>query len=91
MKSRHNYYQGLLQLHSTRKVADAFDDFVRAAIADAGSQMTAAWRRKPTRHDGDVPLGQGYDRNRADAAKKHVIYEMKRSLTPWWRRWTVHR
>ncbi|WP_300390042.1 hypothetical protein [uncultured Nocardioides sp.] len=89
VKSRHNYYQGLIRLHASARVADAYDGFVAAAIADAGPQMTHAWRRAPTRRDREVPLGSGYDRSRADVAKAAVIVEMERSLAPRWRRWAV--
>lgn len=89
IKSRHNYYRGLLRLHSSEEVADAYDVFVVAAIKDAGPQMTAAWRAKPTRRDRDVPLGKGYNRSGADEAKSRVLEEMRRALTPWWRRWAA--
>lgn len=87
VKSRHNYYQGLLRLHSPTSVADAYDHFVAEAIADAGPQMTAAWRLPPVRRDNQVPLGSGYPRARADAAKQQVVKAMRESLgRPWWRR-----
>ncbi len=89
VKSRHNYYSGLLRLHAPPRTAKAYDDFVAAALEDAGPQMTAAWRGKPTRRNRDVPLGKGYDRTRSDRAKKHVLFEMRRALTPRWRRWLV--
>lgn len=91
VKSRHNYYCGQLRLHAPERTADAFEAFVAAAVKDAGPQMTAAWKGRPTRRNRDVPLGKGYNRERADAAKKTVLYEMRRTLTPTWRRWTVRR
>jgi hypothetical protein len=87
VKSRHNYYSGLLRLHAPVRTAKAYDDFVGAALKDAGPQMTAAWRGKPTRRNRDVPLGKAYDRKRSDRAKKKVLFEMRRALTPWWRWW----
>lgn len=87
VKSRHNYYQGLLRLHSPKTVADAYDEFVREAIAEAGPQMTEAWRLPATRRDNQVPLGSGYPRTRADTAKQKVVESMRLSLsTPWWKR-----
>jgi hypothetical protein len=86
VKSRHNYYQGLLRLHSPAAVADAYDRFIAEVIAEAGPQMTAAWRLPPTRRDNQVPLGSGYPRGRADAAKQQVVEAMRESLgSPWWR------
>lgn len=89
VKSRHNYYCGLLRLHGPARTAEAYEAFVAAALNDAGPQMTAAWRGKPTRRNRDVPLGKGYDRKRSDQAKKTVLFEMRRALTPRWRRWLV--
>lgn len=89
VKSRHNYYCGLLRLHAPARTAEAYEDFVAAALNDAGPQMTAAWRGKPTRRNRDVPLGKAYDRKRSDLAKKTVLFEMRRALTPRWRRWLV--
>jgi hypothetical protein len=87
VKSRHNYYVGLLRLHGPAAVADAYDRFVSEAIADAGPQMTQAWRTPHTRRDNQVPLGSGYPRVRADAAKRQVVEAMRESLDrPWWRR-----
>lgn len=80
VKSRHNYFQGLLRLHAPEEVADAYDALVAAAIQDAGPQMTQAWRQPPTRRDPDVPLGAGYGRTRADAAKPRVLAAMKADL-----------
>jgi hypothetical protein len=86
VKSRHNYYSGLLRLHAPKDVADGYDDLLRAAIADAGPQMTAAWQQPPTYRDTDVPLGSGYDRHTANAAKSRVLAAMKRDLDHrWWR------
>lgn len=91
VKSRHNYYQGLLRLHSPKEVADAYDHFVRETIAEAGPQMTEAWRLPPVRRDNQVPLGAGYPRTRADAAKQKVVESMRESLAvrPWWKRRTA--
>lgn len=89
VKSRHNYYCGQLRLHAPKRTAEAFEAFVAAAVKDAGPQMTAAWKGKPTRRNRDVPLGRGYDRSRSDMAKNKVLYEMRRALTPRWRRWFV--
>jgi hypothetical protein len=87
VKSRHNYYQGLLRLHASEQVADAYDALVAAAIQDAGPQMTQAWQQPPTQNDRDVPLGAGYARSRADAARTRVLAAMKRDLDHrWWRR-----
>lgn len=87
VKSRHNLYKGLLRLHAPTAVADAYDQFVAAAIDDAGPQMTAAWAGGPTTTDAEVPLGMGLDRTSADAAKQRVISAMDDSLrVPWWRR-----
>lgn len=80
VKSRNNYYSGLLRLHAPEDVAEAFDAFVAAAIADAGPQMTEAWRLPRIRRDRDVPLGTAYYRGSADDAKVKVIEAMGVSL-----------
>lgn len=86
VKSRHNLYRGLLRLHAPTAVANAYDRFVAAAIDDAGPQMTAAWNQSPTTSDAEVPLGTGFDRTSADAAKVQVISAMDDSLrVRWWR------
>jgi hypothetical protein len=80
VKSRNNYYQGLLRLHGPVEVADAFDAFVAAAIREAGPQMTDAWHQPRRRRDRDMPLGEAYPRTDADEAKKIVIAKMAKSL-----------
>jgi hypothetical protein len=68
-------------------VADAYDALVVAAIDDAGPQTTAAWNAAPTTSDAAVPLGSGYNRSRADAAKTRVLSAIKRDLEHrWWTR-----
>ena len=70
IQSRISYHQNLLKIHAPTGVAAAYDDLVRAARTEAGPQMTAAWRLKPTRRDRDVPLGRGerYSHPATDAA-----------------------
>lgn len=80
VKSRNNYYRGLLRLHAPDYVAAAFDGFVKAAIKDAGPQMTQAWRMPLIKRDRDMPLGSAYNRTSADAAKVVVLAAMARSL-----------
>lgn len=79
IQSRISYHQSLLKIHAPAGVAAAYDDLVRAARNEAGPQMTAAWRMKPTRRDRDVPLrsGERYSHPATDAAMVRLRALMK--------------
>jgi hypothetical protein len=80
IKSRISFHTGWLRLHAPADVSASYEEFVRAAENDAGPQMTAAWRSRPTKHDRDVPLGTHYDRRSADAARDAVLTAMRDDL-----------
>lgn len=82
VKSAINLHKGWLAVHAPPCVFDAYMEFEQAAIDDAGDQMSQAWRTKPTKNDCDVPLGVGYDRTRADAAKAVVVATMRADVGP---------
>jgi hypothetical protein len=79
-KSKINFYLAWLRIDASAEIATAYEDYVRAAQREAGPQMTAAWRTRPTRKDRDVPLGQAYPRDESDAARAKVSAAMKRDL-----------
>ena len=67
------YYDTLLRLHAKADVGVAYKELVAAAKAEAGPQMTAAWRARPTRKDKEVPLGVKLEQPRSAAALEKTI------------------
>jgi hypothetical protein len=89
-KTAISHHQALLQMHAPAAVSTAYDAFARAAIIEAGPQMTAAWGRPPIAAETDVPLGTGYDRNASDAKRSLMVNAMAadlRAIGAWWRIW----
>ncbi|MGY5883434.1 hypothetical protein [Modestobacter lacusdianchii] len=80
IKSRISFYTALLAIHSTDVVAAAYAAYVQAARSEAGQQMTAAWRGRPTKRDKDVPVGSALPRERTNAARRALLAVMKTDL-----------
>lgn len=76
IQSRLDFYTAHLALIAP-KVFDAYTDLVAAAKVEAGPQMSAAWKARPTRRDRDVPLVVAYSHPRANAARAVVLVAMK--------------
>lgn len=79
-KSKINFYLAWLRIDAPTEVAAAYEHYVMTAQREAGPQMTAAWHTRPTRKDGDVPLGKPYPRRLSDAARANVSDAMKQDL-----------
>lgn len=80
VQSRISFYSGWLSIHAPHHVRQAYVAFVSAAKQDAGPQMTQAWRSRPTRKDGDVPLGAALPQPRASLARDAVVTAMRQDL-----------
>ncbi|MEV7631204.1 hypothetical protein AB0N64_02220 [Microbacterium sp. NPDC089318] len=76
IQSRLDFYTAHLALIAP-KVLDSYTALVSAARAEAGPQMSAAWKARPIRRDRDVPLVVAYPHPRADAARAVVLALMK--------------
>jgi len=76
IQSRLDFYAAHLALIAP-EVLDAYVELVAAAKAEAGPQMSAAWKARPTRRDRDVPLVVPYSHPRADVARAVVLAAMK--------------
>lgn len=79
-KSRINFHLAWLSINGSDNVAVAYQAYVSTAQREAGPQMTAAWRSRPTHRDRDVPLGQPISRQSSDAARAAVLQAMKTDL-----------
>ena len=80
IKSRISFYTGWLLINAPPEVYDAYCKYNGVAQKEAGQQMTAAWHRRPTKRDRDVPLGTALPRKDADAARKVVLEAMAHCL-----------
>jgi hypothetical protein len=80
IKSRISFYSAWMAIHGTGAVATAYDGFVRTAQAEAGQQMTTAWKERPTRKDKDVPIGSQLPRVATDRARTTLLAAMKEDL-----------
>lgn len=56
----------------------AYVELVNVAKTEAGPQMTAAWRARPTRRDRDVPLVSPYPHPLSDRARQATLEAMAR-------------
>lgn len=76
IQSRIAYYKSLLRLHAPSAVASAYDELVAAVRAEAGAQITAAWKARPISSRKKVPLGDAFDRTRSNAALAKALATM---------------
>lgn len=90
-KTAVSHYQALLQLHAPKAVADAYDEFVDAALREAGPKMTEAWSMPPLKRPRDVPLGAGYSRTESDAKRVELVEAMSTDLDAIGSLWRLRR
>lgn len=64
-------------MHAPAEVSTAYDRFARAAIVEAGPQMTAAWGTPAITATTDVPLGTGYNRTDSNTERDTLIALMR--------------
>lgn len=79
VQTRLDYYVTRLALEDD-SVGKAFETLVVATRQEAGGQMTEAWHQARITRDEDVPLGSGYTRETADAAKAACSLVMQQYL-----------
>jgi hypothetical protein len=77
IQSRLSFYGAWLQLHAPAAVHAAYSEYVTQARREAGTQMSAAWRARPTKRDSDVPLGKAYQHAASDRARDAVLRAMR--------------
>jgi hypothetical protein len=77
IQSRIEFHRAWLQIHAAPASYAAYEELVRCAKAEAGKQMTDAWRSRPTRRDWDVPIGTALPHPRSDVAKAVVLDAMR--------------
>lgn len=80
IQSRIAFHRAWLQLHAASETCEAYEALVRCAKAEAGKQMSHAWRSRPTRHDRDVPLGTRLQQPLSDAARTKVLEAMRKDV-----------
>lgn len=79
VQSRLDFFTAHVALLGPVQVHLAFARLVASAKSEAGPQMTAAWRERPTRRDRDVPLVTAYTHPRSDSARDEVLALMERA------------
>jgi hypothetical protein len=82
VQSRLAYYETLLRVHAPTEVATAYKTLVATAKREAGPQMTAAWKARPTRNDREVPMGAKFDQPLSAAALENTIDLMGQRHAP---------
>lgn len=80
IKSRISFYSAWMEIHGTPAVDAAYRAYYAAARAEAGQQMTLAWRTDPVKDDKDVPQGAALTRTATDDKRAELIAAMKASL-----------
>lgn len=91
-KTAMSHQQALLEMHAPEPVVTSYAAFSRAAIVEAGPQMTAAWAEPVVQDPGQIPLGAGnaYPRTSSDAARATLVAAMAADLMAtgsWWQFW----
>jgi len=76
IQSRIAYFETLLRVEAPQNVSAAFRQLVAAVRAEAGPQITEAWRKRPTRRDSEVPLGSRLQQPRSQALLEETIVLM---------------
>lgn len=79
IQSRLDFYEAHLALVGPADVHAAYCRLVAAAKSEAGPQMSAAWRGRPTRRDRDVPGITPYPHPKSDAARREALALMARA------------
>ena len=82
IQSRLAYYDTVLRVHAPADVRAAYKELVGAAKQEAGPQMTAAWRGRPTRRDRDVPIRVKLEQPRSVMAFEKAIALMGQQMPP---------
>lgn len=77
IQSRISFHTGWLDLHASPQVRDAYTSYVGAAKQEAGPQIIAAWKTRPTRRDRNVPIGEPVRQPKADAGRNAVLDGMR--------------
>ncbi|MFI7679392.1 hypothetical protein [Actinophytocola sp. NPDC049390] len=80
VKSRISFYTAWMVINASERVRAAYEVFVKTAENEAGRQMSAAWRGKPTKRDRDVPIGRALPRKATDVARSKLLEAMKNDL-----------
>ena len=85
VQSRIRYFESAMFQDAPTALSDAYAHLVSEARSEAGTQMTHAWRSKPTRRDRDVPLVKVMPQPRIDDAKAKVVSLMAPGAFIFWR------
>jgi hypothetical protein len=82
IQARLAYYSSLLVMQAPARVSDSYKELVRAARAEAGRQVSEAWKARPLRRDDQVPRGaaQALRRSSVDDALNRTRAVMQASL-----------
>lgn len=79
IQSRIAFHQAWLSIE-TASVSRAYEDLVRAAKKQAGSQMKQAWRESVIKKDSQVSLGTAFPRDEINAARYQCVAAMREAL-----------
>jgi hypothetical protein len=77
----------LIRLHSSTRIADAFDAYVAASRREAGEQMQERWRGRSAKRHIDMDMNVRFDRTQSEAAKLMLVDAMKKDAKPGLRFW----
>lgn len=80
IKARISFHQAWLQTEGLPEAAVAFEALVRAALAEAGPEMTRGWSEPGVKQDEEVPLGQPYTRDAVDRAREAFLHAAATAL-----------
>jgi hypothetical protein len=88
IKARIAFHQAWLQVEAPQ-VAEAYDDLVRAAQEEGGTQMQQAWNEPLRDTDRAMNLGVAYDRAKANTARARTLERMRQQIS--FPRWPTRR
>jgi hypothetical protein len=80
IKAQIAFHQAWLQVEAPY-VAEAYDDLVRAAQEEGGTQMQQAWKEALRYNDAAMNLGEAYDRSKSDTARARTLERMRQEIS----------
>jgi hypothetical protein len=84
IKAQIAFHQAWLQVEAPQ-VAEAYDELVRAAQEEGGTQMQLAWKEPLRDTDAAMNLGVAYDRSKSNTARARTLERMRQQIRfPQW-------
>lgn len=78
IQSRLSLYCSLLEISANGEISRAYAKLVATARAEAGTEMSRAWRSRRIRRDAEVPGQDRFDRSEIDRERRAYLEAIRR-------------